>query len=306
MSKLSILLLFCTFSVAHATPTTETFGYFDCIFLNKGDVVAGTNNHPSDMDWNANMVACAGRALNTWMDTLGIQKPKRNIRVVFRGKSDTDVGGSSSIWTTSKQLEDGNGNKFNLQSSSAEALWKDGYDDLNDHTYDIIVNLTTKSEVPFYYGTPEDYNSLGTGQFDAQSIIFHEIGHSLGFHSNCSGWSGDVPVFTTWDLMMKNSNGPISVTNRDHHVGAQYVYTVGSENVSVVNYIAGGSGMSHIDNNKNFVMQLAVEEGDCRRELTTKEIQLMREMGWKIGSNVPEPSSCFLALIGATFLLLHR
>ncbi|MEG1740977.1 MAG: hypothetical protein RR250_06600 [Akkermansia sp.] len=298
MSKLSILLLFCTFSVAHATPTTETFGYFTGTFLNQGDKIDGYVTE-SAKTWGGDQIACVGRALNAWMDVLGVKAPTRNINVIFKYSSGSAVGGSSSLWTKKETSEDGT---YAIQSSSAEALWKEGYDDNSKNKYDIVVNLSPDKN--FYTG--EDVTGLASDQYDMQSIIFHEIGHSLGFHSNCSGWCGsdkELPLFTTWDLLMKDSNGnPVSATNNDYKIGE--TFTIGSANKPIYNVTGNGSGMSHLLG--DFVMQPGADDGTAHRTLTKAEIQLMREMGWTIGSNVPEPSSCFLALIGATFLLLHR
>ncbi len=254
-------------------------------------------------------IACVERALNTWMDVLGIQEPTRDIRVAFFWKDAPGVLASAgSYWGNTEKKGSGVGS-FSQYATAAEALWRDGYVDplsASADRYDMSITLSLSMFNSLYFG--EDPSGILPSQYDMESFVLHEIGHCLGFSSRSDAWA--INVFTAFDLSMKDASGnAIGPKNNQYVTGADYY--AGSEGLLVYNPSNGlsGSKMSHLDSiSSKYVMSPTLTNGRIRRELTAPEIALLRDMGWQIGpaTAVPEPASACLALLGMCAFVLRR
>lgn len=302
-------------SLCHASTQERTFGYFDCIFLGNGDSAGG--RFESGMDWTDDQIACVGRVMDTWMSILGATPgPTRNIRVVFNWDADNQsLASAGSLWRSEKTMRAGS-KTYTRVACAAEALWRDQYvDPLSDKLdhYDLKVSLSMLNASSYYFG--EDPAGLN-GRNDAQSMILHEIGHGLGFTSNAMEWGKDR--YFAWDLLMKREkNGTTILFDPDKSCNKGDTFYAGSENIEVYNRGATGSNMSHLDLTSNALMKPGLTAGKTQREPNEQEINLLREMGWKIGPvppappappqpSVPEPCSSALCLAGLVMLLTSR
>jgi hypothetical protein len=200
--------------------------------------------------------------------------------------------------------------------TGAESVWRDGetYGDAN--TVDCFIRYSDAYN--WYTGAaPAGIES----QYDLQSVITHEIVHSLGFYSTLDNSTDEFSQYlSTWDTLLKDSAGNVAESNGDgtpgdfNQVDNPVFWTGSIANDLFDNPVpiyapdpyAGGSSLSHVDEgNGGFdgLMNYSISNGIVQREMHNVELAMLEDMGW---DTVPEPATMSLLGLGAMFLIRRK
>lgn len=324
-------------SLLHALPSQmEIGGVFSCNFLNDGDTYS---NYTSSADWSTEQMEAAARALTTWSNLIG-NEPGRSLTVALVWNS--SLSGTSALANASSPysyyVAQQRVPSLQQVNNRVESVWRNG-SSAEATGYDIVINCNPSSS--FYYGA--DATGISWSQWDFESVLLHEIGHTMGFYSMATG-SGSfytaensgyyTTLYTAYDSLMRQADGTpvvpeiIDINDLEHELTIQagdvishvpygnlvdVTYELGSDiylgdtGLKVYNPTAWqeGSSMSHIANDSDAVMNPSISNQTIQRELSAAEIQLLGEMGWTIAL-VPEPSSSLLFLVGLGALTARR
>ena len=150
--------------------------------------------------WTTGQKEAVERALTVLSDSF-TNPPGRDVEIAIAMRDDlSDMvlgNSSSSIYV---DLAGG------TMTTSAEAVWRDGNDDLPvAGAVDNVIQMS--SSFPWYYGpeTPD-----GSRVYDFQSTITHEIVHALGISSGYFGpEDGYLYGLTRWTSLMVDSSGNV-------------------------------------------------------------------------------------------------
>lgn len=256
------------------------------------------------------------RALTIW-DSLINSAPGRTLTVGFtwyNGASSSTLASASSSY----QYYPSSGPQ--QVSTWAESVWRDGNTQTNDNGYDIYIQCNTSYVDAFYYGAALPTNP--TGKYDFQSILMHEVGHTVGFSSlatetgsfqvksgNASA-TYNTMLYTKYDSLLTNNEGR-SLVEKAGNGNTAFILgeTLSLDGTDLTAYNPStwkeGSSIAHIDSasDPDALMQYSISSDTYHRTLTDGEIHLMRSMGWNM---VPEPCTSALSLLGLAVLTLRR
>lgn len=309
-----ILLLAGTLANPASASFIRTVGVFDVTFYNTGETNA-VGSYIGAGDWTQEHVDAVLASALTWNSGI-TNTPARQVHVdMFWGELETALGGASS------PIYGDTSDAFTL----AEHAWRDGGTYTGSTPYDtlILYDITpVGGAYTWNFGTAAP---TGT-QYDFQSVVTHEIGHSLGWGGTYSSasdtwWSGGT---TAWDKNLRDSMGTMPAVDGSGTPGNfnqldNPVYFVGSNAVALYGgpvpvyapaTYASGSSLAHLDTStfSEYVMAHAVANGVQKREVSPLEWAMMVDMGWSVDpalwTSTPEPS--VLVLVGSGLLLIRR
>ncbi len=308
-----------------ATPTVVNIGkigdsaspLFQCNFLNTGDQDP-SGVYTSAKDWDQQAIDATVRSLQTW-DTLIKNEPGRTLSVglIWQNLGTGILGGAFSQFYTETY------NNYEMISSTVEKVWKEGQNYPNYGDYDIYVLLNTQSN--FYYGEA----TLGgayTGAYDYQTVLTHEIGHTVGFISYSEPIDGTVTfqpddygqiTYTALDSLMTNADGVNLIDEENGVNGIKLGDTIALEGSELTIYNpdvwAQGSSLSHIDIEEiggqasDILMRNVLNNDLSVRTLSYEEMLLMQSMGWDMNfAAIPEPATVSLSLMGLAAMMMRR
>ncbi len=311
-----------------AEESVVQIGSFTCYYQNAGDAgrVGELFNGASVRDWTAEEKACFERALQSWDNTI-VQTPVRNITIglywVDYGTTGAGsvLGGAVNATTSLSALYPVSGNTQQI-FTFPELVWREQVNVRNDSYYDIMIGFNS-AEGLFYTGS--DTSSSIVDLIDFESVVMHEIGHTLGISSalqGTDGMAGDVTFrtqngimsYTSYDALMLDEQGNRVVDVASENLATtgtalaftteDAVFLKGSE-LKVYNpeVWSDGSSVSHFVAEQEELMQYSIGEDTFRRGMTARELQVMSSMGWQV---VPEPATATLSLLGLAALLRRR
>lgn len=309
------LLALSSFSTAHAEQIVNVGTTFTCYFQDYGENRNDIYSSGSIANWTQDQINATVRALETW-DSIIENTPGRTLTVGLfwenQGYGPLAGAGSEFVYSYSGSIE--------KTDTIAEIVWRDGRTYNNDYGFDIYVICNTNAS--FYYGSAPMGDSY-TGTYDFQSVLFHEIGHAVGFNSQLKSngylasdsYYGET-YYTTFDSLITDGEG-IKIV--DKAVNGQQAVSLGETlslegtTLTVFNPTTyqDGSSFAHIDpvSDPDAVMQSTITNDTSRRMLSEEEFLLMERMGWDMVSYsdvVPEPSTTTLTLFTLVALSLRR
>ena len=306
------LLLLCVIlpAMCVAAPLTLSHGYFDLTFYNTGDT---NGTATGQQDWSSQQIADVTASVDAWASQIA-NVPGRQIQMhLFWEEMDTIspniLGGSSS-----HTHADGT-----TQWNMAEYLWKQQANaGTNANGYDTLIRYDISAgghSWNFGSQTPT------TDQMDFRSVLTHELGHSLGFHTTYDyffdnfGWYQDGRYgyggLTDWDRNLVDAQGrkpfagAYDYTNNFDEFGDP-VYWDGAAAVALYGNLVPifapynfqfGSSLSHLDETflGDLLMSPSLAPGQTIREVSDLEWAMMTDMGWQI---IPEPATLALLTLG--------
>lgn len=310
------LLLFALSPLAHSE-TRETYGIFDCVFMEQSESksVSGSTISSSS-SWTFEQKASIQRSLDTWMGLIN-NAAGRQLTALFSWSDNLGenvLGGSSSGYF----LEANDPSlPVTIGLSPVEAVWQMGVNWNAADNFDIVIQFSSSFIPQFYFGTD---SNIGF-HIDFQSVMTHELGHNLGFLSfsnmlttSTGSWpllSNDgKTIYSQFDLLMTRNGQSITESN-SFDLGS--TIGVGGGDLAIYNPSLWdeGSSMSHIDpvSDPTALMNPSVSYGTVKRTPSIKELQLMEEMGWNVNwaaVGIPEPTSSALILLAGSLFLLRR
>ncbi len=279
---------------------------FTCYFQNAGD--AGLANQDlggaSNKNWTKEEMDCVKRALAAW-DAVIDNKPARRLTVGlywmdFAAKGRGGSMGGSTVQIVPPQSITPGGNQV---FTRPERVWRDGVNLGANKVYDILLCFNCRPGM-FYFGAQEK-RSAGKSH-DFQSVVMHEVGHSLGITSAVRRAMGNgrgagtvfqqagrsAMLFTAYDGLMRNAKGERVVEAAVKQMAATGVavgfktgekITVHGSNLTIYNppVFKGGSSVTHVDKN-NILMQSSFMPGSFHRKITDVELTLMKLLGWNV------------------------
>ncbi len=307
------LLALSSFSLTRAEQIVNVGTTFTCYFQDYGE--SGRFMYDASIaTWNQSQMDAAIRALATW-DAIIENTPGRtlNVGLYWGSYANGTLAGASSHFLPSYT------STFEKTNTIAEEVWRNGstYNDDADFFYDIYIICNTNAN--FYYGeAPLTGNS---NQYDFQSVLFHEIGHAVGFNSQLQS-NGTFKteygstLYTTFDSLITDGEGIKIVdkaANGQQAVSLGETLSLEGTTLTVFNPTTyqDGSSFAHIDpvSDPDAVMQSTITNDTSRRMLSEEEFLLMERMGWDMVSYsdvVPEPSTTTLTLFTLVALSLRR
>ncbi len=321
----SLLLSGLMATTAMATPTVVNVGtigdsstpLFQCNFLNAGDT--DPDGTQSVKDWDEQAIAATVRSLQTW-DKLINDDPGRTLNVCFSWENlgEHILGGASSPHYYQRTSDE-----YQLVHTLVENVWKNKSTTYYAGVYDIYVVLNPTTN--FYYGeTP--MSGVYTGALDYQTVLTHEIGHTVGFTSYSTPVDGYVTfeaddhgqiIYTKLDSLMTNKDG-VKLIDEENGVNAiklnDTIALEGSE-LTIFNPDPWepGSSLSHIDIEKlggqasDILMRKVLSNDISVRTLSYEEMLLMDAMGWDMNfAAIPEPATASLSLLGLAAMAMRR
>ncbi len=318
---LASLVLFSLTLAPLSAAETVTYGIFDCTFHNAGD---SSSDYSSALDWTDEHKAALERALNSWASLI-VNEPGRQLTVGLfwgdYGEGSTTLGSAGSSWSISYNYS----TKGSTQVyTDVESVWMNG-STATSGSYDIIINFNYRYADQFYYG--EEANIDIGNLLDFQSVVMHEIAHTMGFTSTARAdgtfltytnkfTGNDFVIYTGLDALMLNEDGEDIVTIAADNLtttGTATGFTTG-ETISLSGSTLDiynpdpwqeGSSMAHVteESDPDALMIYEIGVNTFRREMTDAELKVMSLLGWTV---VPEPATATLSLLGLTALLLRR
>lgn len=299
--------------LSSAVQTASVGSTFSCTFLDSGD--QGFFDSSSTHTWDQGQIDAALRALSTW-DSLITSTPGRTLTV---GLTWYDGANSSTLASAYSSYFYYQSNGPQQVSTLAESVWRDGSTRAGTG-YDIYIQCNTAHLNSLYYEaalSPEH-----TGKYDFQSILTHEVGHTVGFlslatqNSTFQVQSGNASaaystmLYTRYDSLLTNREGQ-SIVEKAGNGNTAFTLgeTLSLADTGLTAYNPStwqqGSSMAHIDSasDPDALMQYSLSPDTYHRTLTEGEMELMRSMGWNM---VPEPCTSALALLGLAALTLRR
>ncbi len=279
---------------------------FTCYFQNAGD--AGLANQDlggaSNKNWTKEEMDCVKRALEAW-DAVIDNKPVRRLTVglywidfAAKGRGGS-MGGSTVQIVPPRSMTPGGNQVF----TRPEKVWRDGVNPGDNRVYDILLCFNCRPGL-FYFGAQEKRSAAKSHDF--QSVVMHEVGHSLGITSAVRRATAkgngaptvfqqagkSVMLFTAYDGLMRNAKGERVVevaVKQMAQTGVASGFKTGEKisihgsNLTIYNppVFKGGSSVTHVDK-KNILMQSSFMPGSFHRKITDVEITLMKLMGWKV------------------------
>ncbi len=284
----------------------------------------------SAMDWTSEAMNAALRAINTW-DSVITNTPGRTLSVGLSWVDIDEEGAlacaDSGSYIDKSQIADG---AVFMVQGKAETVWKLGQKDVSGDAkdpYDIHVLCNTRSYEMLFFG--DGKTDVPADKTDFESILFHEIGHGLGFISLIqedgsimektvedpeTKESVTVQIYSLLDSLMVDENGNPIVDETDGTTSFKPGDTIklqGSE-LQIYNpdeWAEGSSGSHVTHGTKNpkddmdLAMAFSIGDGVQQRELSDAELQLMRSMGWSV---IPEPATATLSCLAVTLFMLRR
>ena len=205
---------------------------------------------------------------------------------------------SHRIYNTDFLFMGPNGQTFN-SFTTAEAKAKGFLGDMSLFTgYDM--SITFSSEWPLSFTETVDPNGA-----DFQSVLLHEITHSMGFKNKVSynEETGNIEwgkYLTAFDALLGVQAGDTIATGEAFYVtidGVEYPLYNPEE------YTA--SSFSHFDWEVDSAMNPGIITGVTKRELTSADLAVLQALGYNLNT-IPEPSSAMLAIFGVGILLTRR
>jgi hypothetical protein len=309
-----ILLLAGALSEPASASFINTVGAFDFTFYNTGET-NGVDPYVGAGDWTQEHVDAVLASASTW--NAGITStPARQVRVeMFWGELASALGGAFS------PIYGDGSDAFTL----GEHAWRDGGTYTGSTPYDTLI-LYDMTPVGGTYTWNFGTGAPTSSQFDFQSVVTHEIGHSLGWGGTYTSasdtwWPGGT---TAWDKNLRDSAGNTPAVGSTGTPGNfneldNPVYFVGSNAVALYGgpvpvyapaAYASGSSLAHLDTSTfpEYVMAHAIANGVQKRDLSPLEWAMMVDMGWSVEPELwgatPEPSA--LLLVGSGLLLIRR
>ncbi len=288
---------------------------FICHFQNKGDagLVSDELRGPSAKDWTAEEMAAVRRALLAWDAALDNAAPRRlkvglywiDFHASGRGVS---LGGSILQMVFPHPLSEGAQQVW----TRPELIWREGRE-IEPEGYDILLAFNSKPGL--LYLSEEASAAIGS-RYDFQSVVMHEVGHSLGIASGLRGAEhdgdamrtlyhsangGKTMFYTTFDTLMRNALGESVVERAARRLAESGVasgfntgerITLAGSPLTIYNpptFKAGTSG-DHFDK-ADALMQSKCPRGTYLRCITAEELGVMHLMGWKVKSPpLPAPT----------------
>lgn len=299
--------------LSSAVQTVNIGSTFSCTFLDSGD--QGFFDSASTHNWTQDQIDSAIRALTTW-DSLINSTPGRTLNV---GLTWYDGANSSTLASAYSPYSYYLSNGPQQVSTQAESVWRDGVTSTTTG-YDIYIQCNTFHLNSLYYEAA--LSAEHTGKYDFQSILTHEVGHTVGFLSLATQTgtfqvqSGNDPkaystmLYTRYDSLLTNQEGQ-SIVEKAGNGNTAFTLgetlSLGDTGLTAYNPTTWqpGSSMAHIDSasDPDALMQYSISPDTYHRTLTDGEMELMRSMGWNM---VPEPGTATLSLLGLAALALRR
>ena len=218
---------------------------------------------------------------------------KVNLSISFSSElSDRTIGSTSmSLYGLQPSQTLDNNKQYNVVTG-AEARLKLGISSTDSTDF----SITFSSNYNFSYS-----DTVSSSQVDFYSVLLHEITHGMGFvsKSTATGWQDHK---TAWDALM-------NIDYETYKPGD--TISIGDPNLGLYVYNPetwrDGSSMSHItqESDPDAVMNYSIGNGVTKRTLSTGELALLQEMGWKLNT-IPEPSTTILSLLAFTAMMLRR
>lgn len=299
--------------LSSAVQTASIGSTFSCTFLDSGD--QGFFDSSSTHTWNQSQIDAAIRALSTW-DSLINSTPGRTLTV---GLTWYDGSNSSTLASAYSPYFYHQSNGPQQVATLAESVWRDGSTKA-DTGYDIYIQCNTAYLNSLYCETA--LSPEYTGKYDFQSILTHEVGHTVWFlslatqtgtfqvQSGNTSEAYSTMLYTKYDSLLTNQEGQSIVQKAGT---GNTAFTLGEtlllDDTGLTAYNPAnwqqGSSMAHIDSSSDpdALMQYSLSPDTYHRTLTEGEMELMRSMGWNM---VPEPCTSALALLGLAALTLRR
>ncbi len=300
-----------------ATITNEQVSndYFVVDFLNTNDWnIAARNNIDS-------IRTIVGKSIDHWADLLGdahLPTVTNRVTVSMEFTAAANAGGSIPLFHTINPKTDAfytlpNGSTYTTVSY-AEAKLKHGQNFTAPGEYDI--SLTFNQGISFHYGESE----VPLGDFvnkDFHTFFLHELTHGMGVASQTftkgytPNYIGDgIIEKTAWDAIMGINVEDLQSDGSFDNLSTTYI---GEDGIYVIHdhRWVQGTSMSHLsaypnselDNKLVMVPQIL----GTRREFSPEEIEIFKQMGWKIGEDViPEPGTATLSIFALAGFLLRR
>jgi hypothetical protein len=287
---------------AGATVNVLDYGTISVHFYNEGDAYGSDT---ASKDFTALEKAATQRAC-VYLDSVIENEATRDVNIHLMWQTlGTGILGSSRTTRSGGR-------------TGAEIVWRDGDLEGNSTTVDCFIRY---SDVYNWY-TGAAPAGIGS-QYDLQSVITHEIVHSLGFSSTLNNTTDKFSTsLSTWDTLLEDSAGNVAESNGDGTPGDfnqedNPVYWTGS----IANDLFGnpvpiyapasytsGSSLSHVDEaekNGGFdgLMNFSIGNSVVQREMHDVELAMMEDMGW---DTVPEPATMSLLGLGAMFLIRRK
>lgn len=313
---IGIIYVACSLGSIPLSPAVQTASIgstFSCTFLDAGE--QGFFDSSSTHTWNQDQIDAALRALTTW-DSLINSTPGRTLTVGFTWYDGANSPTLASAYSPYLYYHT---NGPQQVSTRAESVWRDGSTKAGTG-YDIYIQCNTSHLDSLYYEaalSPEP-----TRKYDFQSILTHEVGHTVGFLSLAEQTgtfqvqSENTPIaystmlYTRYDSLLANQEG-LSIVEKAGNGSTAFTLgetlSLGDAGLTAYNPPTWqqGSSMAHIDSTSDpdALMQYSISPDTYHRTLTDGEMELMRSMGWNM---VPEPSTPALALLGLAALTLRR
>jgi len=197
--------------------------------------------------------------------------------------------------------------------------------DLGGATTSMTISMNNNASITWGYnaGLP------GTGAYSWQSVVMHEVLHSMGFYDGIANNTGGLANagYTIFDSFTTLGTGGGAVAFTSYTTDAQRLAAITSNNLfwtgsfgvaanggNPVKLYApatyeSGSTYSHIDPSQTGAGGLlfpALSSNTYFAGPTAVELGIMRDMGWSIAA-VPEPATCVLfAGVAALGVAVYR
>lgn len=176
--------------------------------------------------------------------------------------------------------------------------------------------------VDFGYNWNIGSGSPTASQYDFQSVMLHELTHSLGFSSLISS-TGDgkmlATMYSTYDALLEHPDGTSLVNSgtftyqgslADLTTGDSYFDGTNAETANggsavqlyTPNTWSDGSSISHV-NDSSDPMYYAITNGTMNRTWSAIDIAILQDLGY---SFVPEPATLAMLALGGAMLLARR
>lgn len=196
--------------------------------------------------------------------------------------------------------------------------------DLAGATTSVTITMNTNSGINWGYAA----SAPGAGNYSWQSVVMHEVIHSMGFYDGITDATGGLanagytifdsftvrnPGNTAFTSFTTNAQRATAITSNQLYWNGAFGKAANGGNpvqLFAPSTFATGSTYSHIDPSQTGVGGLlfpALADNTFYAGPTAVELGIMRDMGWTLTA-VPEPATLALILgsFGLALAIRHR